>query len=139
MTTNNVITQLNIKNNNGNNTYYIGPELKYVGSLTASNSHNLEEQMLMGVDRYIESYYDSVHNTQVEVIEFRRAGDTKYYSLEKVIYDNNVIVDSVIEQDTLYYTDPDNGGKKPISVKKIRKVIESGVPHIIETIMEPTT
>lgn len=91
VTTNNVISQLNIKRGtlgDEYDTYYIGPELKYIGSLATSNNHNLEEQMIMGVDRKVTSYYDSANRAQIEIIDFCRDGDTKYYSLKKTIYDD---------------------------------------------------
>jgi len=187
VTTNNVISQLNIKrSSDGYDTYYIGPELKYVGSLATSNNHNLEEQMIMGVDRQIVSYYDEVNKAQIEIIDFRRNSDTKYYTLEKIKYDGDygmsvayvqgnvlnfntsnifcsqdhildqneydpnmiftdnkfdITSDSILEVDTLYYTDPDDtsvpDGKKAISIKTTMRITKGGHSMIVETVQEP--
>jgi len=48
-----VISQIKKKTNSGYDIYQIGPELKYVGALSASNNNNLEEQFLIGVDKIV--------------------------------------------------------------------------------------
>ena len=141
----------------------------------------------MGVDRKITSYYDSANRAQIEIIDFCRDGDTKYYSLKKTIYDDeygigtaqvqgnilnfnssnieiseghilnqidydpnmtyinkkfDITSDSIIEEDILYYVDPDdttyypNG--RPISIKSIKRIVKNGRTTIVETVKEPS-
>lgn len=82
MAVNQIISQIKKKNNIGDyDTYNIGPELKYVGSLLASGNNNLEEQYVFGTDKVIKK--QTQDNIDKEVIEFRRESDAaNYYTVE---------------------------------------------------------
>ena len=88
MTESNVISQFKIKTIEGNETPIpIGPELKYIGSSFGSNNNNLEEQMLMGVDKITTTSYDLDQGAQVTETKFcdnnRESG---YYILKQIVY-----------------------------------------------------
>ena len=88
-----VISQIKEKiNSSGDQAlYHIGPELKYVGALLSSNNNNLEEQLLIGVDRIVKEQTEvdiDQHDIKKTKIEFRKPNDTEnYYILEISEYD----------------------------------------------------
>lgn len=99
---NNIISQIKNKvSNSGYETFYLGPEQKYVGALKNSNVNNLEEQYLMGVDSYTETWEDEDGNTIIETsfhknnVEHENAVD--YYKLVSCIYKSGTT------QDDQYY------------------------------------
>ena len=92
-----IISQIRRKSSGGGyDTFYLGPEQRYVGALEKSNSNNLEEQLLMGVDRIIKTWTDTDTNTDRKTIEFRRDGDTaEYYVLEVYKYNGGSEKDDI--------------------------------------------
>ena len=90
MVSNTVVTQLKQKDGNNFVITPIGPELKYVGAQQNSNTHNLEEQLIIGVDKQTvitdaiptgESYLQ-----RTEQIKFKTSSATdNYYILNKTI------------------------------------------------------
>ena len=82
-----VISQIKKKINDSDQAlYHIGPELKYVGALLSSNNNNLEEQLLIGIDKIIKEQTEvdiDRHDIKKTKIEFRKPNDTEnYYILE---------------------------------------------------------
>ena len=88
MTNNAVVSQLKRKESNGYTITPIGPELKYVGAQQNSNTHNLEEQLILGVDKQI-TITDTVptgesYMQRVEQIKYKTNSSTEdYYILNK--------------------------------------------------------
>ena len=76
-------------------TYYLGPEQRYSGALPSSNNNNLEEQLLMDVDKVVTKTHDPINNVDVIVTEFKRESDTNnYYVLRSTVTQaNDIFVD----------------------------------------------
>ena len=107
MSNNNVISFIKKKTGNDNNSYvkyFLGPELRYSGTLPCSNNNNLEEFLLLGTDRIINEYDDNgVHYTQ---IDFRRESDIEeYYYIKIVEYQGSSSADIVVEGTDLVISD----------------------------------
>lgn len=104
-----IISMLRQKSDNGNfNPLYLGPEQRYIGALRKSNNNNIEEQLLLGVDRIITSWDED--NVTREHIEFRDNEDpneTGYYILDSYIYGETSeagnISDAIIEGNALIF------------------------------------
>lgn len=104
-----IISMLRQKSDNGDfNPLYLGPEQRYVGALRKSNNNNIEEQLLLGVDRIITSWNEG--DTIREHIEFRDNEDpdeTGYYILDRWIYGETSeagnISDAIIEGNALIF------------------------------------
>ena len=88
MVNNAVITQLRRKESTGFTTTPIGAELKYVGAQQNSNTHNLEEQLILGTDKQTtitdtvpegENYLQRVEQTKYKT----NASNANYYILNK--------------------------------------------------------
>jgi len=103
----NVISTFRRKNTTGNyDTFYLGSEQRYSSALSTSNNNNLEEQLLMGVDRIIKSWHDNTTNTDRRTIEFRRDSDVKnYYILDVTITRGN---DVYVENGIVYFSNGTN-------------------------------
>lgn len=100
MNDNKIISKLRIKEPSGFVDYNVGPELKYTGSLSTSNNNNLEEQMLIDVDKITTSYFDTTENAEIESIEFRKQSDTvNFYRLNKIKYTVEASRNVYIEND----------------------------------------
>ena len=97
-----IISQFRRKNTSGTyDTFYLGPEQRYSKALPTSNNNNLEEQLLMGVDKITKVWHDEESDTDRKSIEFRREGDTKnYYIIESVTQQENEIY---INNDVIYF------------------------------------
>lgn len=97
-----IISRIREKNSTGSyETFYLGPEQRYSGALPTSNNNNLEEQLLMGVDRITKSWHDNATNTDQKIVEFRRQSDTKnYYILESITAKENEIY---VRDDVIYF------------------------------------
>lgn len=84
-----IISLIKQKSDGGDfNPLYLGPEQRFTKPLRKSNNNNLEEQLLMGVDRIITSWTEGV--TKREHIEFRdneNDSETGYYILDSYIYE----------------------------------------------------
>jgi len=104
-----IISMLKQKSDNGNfSPLYLGPEQRYIGALRKSNNNNIEEQLLLGVDRIITSWNED--NVKREHIEFRDNEDpneTGYYILDSYIYGETSearnISDAIIEGNALIF------------------------------------
>lgn len=104
-----IISMLRQKSDNGNfSPLYLGPEQRYIGALRKSNNNNIEEQLLLGVDRIITSWNED--NVKREHIEFRDNEDpneTGYYILDSYIYGETSeaenISDAIIEGNALIF------------------------------------
>lgn len=107
-----IISMLRQKSDNGNfSPLYLGPEQRYVGALRKSNNNNIEEQLLLGVDRIITSWNEG--DTIREHIEFRDNEDpdeTGYYILDRWIYgetseieEEDIDNDAFIKDNTLMF------------------------------------
>jgi len=104
-----IISMLKQKSDNGNfSPLYLGPEQRYIGALRKSNNNNIEEQLLLGVDRIITSWNED--NVTREHIEFRDNEDpneTGYYILDSYIYGETSeagnISDAIIEGNALIF------------------------------------
>lgn len=104
-----IISMLRQKSDNGNfSPLYLGPEQRYIGALRKSNNNNIEEQLLLGVDRIITSWDED--NVTREHIEFRDNEDpneTGYYILDSYIYGETSeagnISDAIIEGNALIF------------------------------------
>ena len=104
-----IISMLRQKSDNGNfSPLYLGPEQRYIGALRKSNNNNIEEQLLLGVDRIITSWNED--NVTREHIEFRDNEDpneTGYYILDSYIYGETSeagnISDAIIEGNALIF------------------------------------
>lgn len=104
-----IISILRQKSDNGDfNPLYLGPEQRYIGALRKSNNNNIEEQLLLGVDRIITSWNED--NVKREHIEFRDNEDpneTGYYILDSYIYGETSeagnISDAIIEGNALIF------------------------------------
>lgn len=107
-----IISMLKQKSDNGDfNPLYLGPEQQYVGALRKSNNNNIEEQLLLGVDRIITSWNEG--DTIREHIEFRDNEDpdeTGYYILDRWIYgetseieEEDIDNDAFIKDNTLMF------------------------------------
>ena len=104
-----IISMLRQKSDNGNfSPLYLGPEQRYIGALRKSNNNNIEEQLLLGVDRIITSWNED--NVEREHIEFRDNEDpneTGYYILDSYIYGETSeagnISDAIIEDNALIF------------------------------------
>lgn len=107
-----IISMLKQKSDNGDfNPLYLGPEQRYVGALRKSNNNNIEEQLLLGVDRIITSWNEG--DTIREHIEFRDNEDpdeTGYYILDRWIYgetseieEEDIDNDAFIKDNTLMF------------------------------------
>lgn len=104
-----IISMLRQKSDNGNfRPLYLGPEQRYIGALRKSNNNNIEEQLLLGVDRIITSWNED--NVKREHIEFRDNEDpneTGYYILDSYIYGETSeagnISDAIIEGNALIF------------------------------------
>lgn len=104
-----IISMLKQKSDNGDfNPLYLGPEQRYIGALRKSNNNNIEEQLLLGVDRIITSWNED--NVTREHIEFRDNEDpneTGYYILDSYIYGETSeagnISDAIIEGNALIF------------------------------------
>lgn len=104
-----IISMLKQKSDNGNfSPLYLGPEQRYIGALRKSNNNNIEEQLLLGVDRIITSWDED--NVTREHIEFRDNEDpneTGYYILDSYIYGETSeagnISDAIIEGNALIF------------------------------------
>ncbi len=88
MVNNAVVSQLKRKEANGFTISPIGPELKYVGAQQNSNTHNLEEQLILGVDKET-TITDTVPSGQnylqrIEQTKFKTGNSSdNYYILNK--------------------------------------------------------
>lgn len=107
-----IISMLKQKSDNGDfNPLYLGPEQRYIGALRKSNNNNIEEQLLLGVDRIITSWNEG--DTIREHIEFRDNEDpdeTGYYILDRWIYgetseieEEDIDNDAFIKDNTLMF------------------------------------
>lgn len=107
-----IISMLKQKSDSGDfNPLYLGPEQRYVGALRKSNNNNIEEQLLLGVDRIITSWNEG--DTIREHIEFRDNEDpdeTGYYILDRWIYgeaseieEEDIDNDAFIKDNTLMF------------------------------------
>jgi hypothetical protein len=104
-----IISMLRQKSDNGNfSPLYLGPEQRYIGALRKSNNNNIEEQLLLGVDRIITSWNED--NVKREHIEFRdneNPNETGYYILDSYIYGETSeagnISDAIIEGNALIF------------------------------------
>lgn len=107
-----IISMLRQKSDNGNfSPLYLGPEQRYIGALRKSNNNNIEEQLLLGVDRIITSWNEG--DTIREHIEFRDNEDpdeTGYYILDRWIYgetseieEEDIDNDAFIKDNTLMF------------------------------------
>lgn len=87
MANNNVITHLKQKGNNSWQPYYFGSAPNYIKALKNCSLNNLEEELLLGVDSYLETYEDNEGNT---IIEKYFCADTSNkincYKIESIIY-----------------------------------------------------
>jgi len=88
MVNNAVVTRLKRKNADGYTDTPIGAELKYVGAQQNSNTHNLEEQLMIGNDKEV-TITDTVpagtnYMQRVEQIKYKTSSSTgDYYILNK--------------------------------------------------------
>ena len=107
MANSSVISEIRKKNALGTyDIYQISPQLKYSKALLTSNNNNLEEQLLMGVDKIIRSWYDETAGVQRQIIEFRRSSDTNnYYFLDVYKYNNGSNDNIYIINDIIYFTE----------------------------------
>lgn len=98
-----IISQFRRKNTGGTyDTFYLGPEQHYSRALPTSNNNNLEEQLLMGVDKIVRIWHDDAENVDRKVIEFRRESDTTdYYILDITISGDKIIY---VEDEIAYFT-----------------------------------
>lgn len=104
-----IISMLRQKSDDGDfHPLYLGPEQRYIGALRKSNNNNIEEQLLLGVDRIITSWNED--NVTREHIEFRDNEDpneTGYYILDSYIYGETSeagnISDAIIEGNALIF------------------------------------
>ena len=100
MATSQVISQMRRKKADGSyDIFQIGPDLQFVGALPTSNNNNLEEQLLLGVDRIVRFWYDDENHVDRRRIEYRKSTDLHdYYVLDIYLYktftdENDVYVD----------------------------------------------
>lgn len=100
MATNDIISKLRKKLSNGDyETYYLGPELQYIGAIPYSGNNNLEEELLMGENQIITTWMDG--NIERITIEFRTEDImNEYYILECYNYSNPIL--SYVENKILY-------------------------------------
>ena len=91
MANNEIISQMRRKKADGSyDILQLGPEQCYSAALPTSNNNNLEEQLLLGVDRIVKFWYDDENHVDRRRIEYRRSTDTVgYYILD--IYQYKVI------------------------------------------------
>ena len=88
MVNNAVVTELKRKESSGYTITPIGPELKYVGAQQNSNTHNLEEQLILGVDAE-KTITDTIpvgtnYLQRVEQIKYKTSASSgDYYILNK--------------------------------------------------------
>ena len=66
MANNDVITHLKQKGNNSWQPYYFGSAPNYIKALKNCSLNNLEEELLLGIDSYLETYEDNEGNTIIE-------------------------------------------------------------------------
>ena len=97
-----IISQVKRKNSTGDyDIYNIGPDLKYVGSLLASGTNNLEEEVVFGTDKIIKKQEQD--NINKEVIEYRRESDANnYYIVEIDKFNNESQSDIHVDGTTIY-------------------------------------
>ena len=111
-----IVSVLQQKDSEGNyHPFHIGPEQRYVGATRKTNNNNLEEQLLLGIDRIKTSWIEE--GIKREKIEFRdneRTDDNGYYILDSYIYlDEN---DIYTENNSLYIGTPFNNN--PMTVRR---------------------
>ena len=83
-----VVAQLKRKENEGYTVVHLGPELKYVGAQQNSNTHNLEEQLILGTDKETTITNsvtpDGTRMQRVEETKYKTDdSDENYYILNK--------------------------------------------------------
>lgn len=132
MADNKIISQLKNKINNGQfEIYNLGPELKYVGSLPLSGNNNLEEQLLLGGNKIIQSWEES-NGTKVKIIEFRQESDnTNYYVLEEYQYNGTQGARIYILNKTAFLdkTLSSNFNYKTVTKRLAEKRYDSGISY----------
>lgn len=89
--TNNVITYLKQKIGNTWEPYYFGSAPNYIKALKNCSLNNLEEELLLGIDSYLETYEDNDGNTIIEKYFCRNVPVKKNcYKIESIIYKDAV-------------------------------------------------
>ena len=81
----------------GTSPIYFAPELHFVKPLFTSGVNNLEEQLLLGVNKETEAWVDE-DNVVREIIKFKNGDRERYYLLDRYIYNAN----SSSEDDEVY-------------------------------------
>ena len=104
MKDNQVITD---QQNLGHKYVPIGPDLRYIGKLPTSENNNFEEEYLLGEDKQIQRWYDSIEGCYKENIMYRhKSSDNKFYRLEYSEYDMRPERQDIKVKDDLLFEDP---------------------------------